>query len=352
MKKWIKAAAAALLAVGMLSGCGSSKEVLLKDLDVEQYVTLGEYKGIDVRDPLAIDDESVKLYADSLYFSAAYNAGIEIAGGTTDRAVEFGDTVSIDYEGMKDGVAFGGGTAEGYYLTIGSGQFIDGFEEGLVGVMPGEDVDLNLTFPEQYRNANLAGQPVVFHVTVNRIMPEDRNGAIVSLVGIDGVATMEGLLEYVKDWMYSSAQNNYTETLQNSVLDVFMGNCSFGEMPKSMLTKYEEMIRTNIETQAGYYGMDAESFIAAVYGAELDKYVADCAVETARQNVAMQAVANLEGLNISDEELQEMLLEHAQRAGYATVEDYIGEFSVEDYREYFTYERVMAFLVDNADLVD
>ncbi|MCM1043872.1 MAG: FKBP-type peptidyl-prolyl cis-trans isomerase [Candidatus Gastranaerophilales bacterium] len=352
MKKWIKTAVTALLAVGMLSGCGSDKDAPLEDMDVEKYVTLGEYKGIDLQDPLAIDEESVKIQADSLYFMAAYNGGIEIDANILDRAVEIGDTVSIDYEGMKDGVAFGGGTAEGYYLTIGSDRFIDGFEEGLIGVMPGETVDLNLTFPEQYSNADLAGQAVVFRVTVNGIMPEERDRAIVSLVGIDGVSDMEGLLQYVEDWMYNSAQSSYIETLQNGVLTALMENCSFQEMPESMLTRYEETIRSNIETQAGYYGMDAESFIAAVYGMDLDKFVTDSALETARQNVAIQAVANREGLNVSDEELQEMLLEYATQAGFSTVEEYLGELTEEDYREYFTYNKVIAFLIENANLME
>ena len=83
--------------------------------------------------------------------------------------VESGDTVNIDFEGKKDGVAFDGGTSQGYNLTIGSGSFIDGFEDGLIGVNVGDTVDLNLTFPEGYQNADLAGQDVVFTVTVNFI---------------------------------------------------------------------------------------------------------------------------------------------------------------------------------------
>lgn len=352
MKKLIKTAAAALIAVVVLTGCGSEKEIALKDMDVEKYVTLGEYKGIEVPDPLAIDEMRVKMVADSLYFSAAYNEGIPIEGGITDRPVEIGDTISIDYVGTQDGVAFGGGTAEGYYLTIGSGQFIDGFEDGLVGVMPGENVDLNLSFPERYSNPNLAGQAVVFNVTVNRIMPEDRKTAIVALIGIDGVTNMDELIRYVHDWMYSSAAATYDSTVQSSVLESFIDSCSFGDIPKVLLTRYGERIRTNVEAQAGIYGMDAETFIASVYGRELDSYVEECALKAAWQNVAMQAVANREGLAVSDEELQELLQQYAALAGYATVEEYVGELSMEDYREYFMYDKVLEFLVENARLVD
>ncbi|MDE6619187.1 MAG: FKBP-type peptidyl-prolyl cis-trans isomerase, partial [Lachnospiraceae bacterium] len=100
-----------------------------------------------------VDDESILQYID----------GELLAGNITNRAVQDGDVVDIDFIGRKDGEAFEGGSASGFKLTVGSGQFIPGFEDGLVGVMPGETVDLNLTFPETYRqNAELAGKEVVF----------------------------------------------------------------------------------------------------------------------------------------------------------------------------------------------
>lgn len=133
----------------------------LQDLDVDQYITLADYRNMTVSAARpAVDDETVTQYINS-----------ELLVGTiTDRAVREGDVTDIDFVGKKDGVAFEGGTAAGFKLTIGSGRFIPGFEDGLVGVMPGETVDLNLTFPETYQqNPDLAGQEVVFTVTVNGI---------------------------------------------------------------------------------------------------------------------------------------------------------------------------------------
>ena len=133
----------------------------LQDLDVNAYISLADYKNMTVSaERPEVDDEMVTRYINS-----------ELLVGTiTSRAVQEGDVTDIDFAGKRDGVAFDGGTATGYKLTIGSGQFIPGFEEGLVGVMPGETVDLNLTFPENYRqNPDLAGQEVVFTVTVNGI---------------------------------------------------------------------------------------------------------------------------------------------------------------------------------------
>ena len=132
----------------------------LEDLDIDAYVTLNDYKNMKVSvykpEPT---DEDIEQYINSQLLN----------GYITDRAVQNGDVANIDYEGKKDGVAFAGGTDKGYDLAIGSGSFIPGFEEQLVGVMPGETVDLDLTFPENYPEPTLAGQPVVFTVTVNGI---------------------------------------------------------------------------------------------------------------------------------------------------------------------------------------
>ncbi len=143
------------------SAGGREDYVELQDLDIEEYITLADYKSMKVSAVRpAVDDETVTQYIDSEL----------LVGKITDRAVEEGDVADIDFVGKKDGVAFEGGTAAGYMLTIGSGGFIPGFEEGLVGVMPGETVDLNLTFPENYKkNPDLAGQEVVFSVKVNSI---------------------------------------------------------------------------------------------------------------------------------------------------------------------------------------
>ena len=127
--------------------------VALADLDVDEDVTLGEYKDMTVQAAKTeVTDEVIENYI---------NGNMLTTYPVTDRAVEDGDLITIDYVGKKDGEAFSGGSAEGYQLKIGSNTFIDGFEEGLIGVMPGDTVDLDLTFPESYsRNQDLAGQAV------------------------------------------------------------------------------------------------------------------------------------------------------------------------------------------------
>ena len=145
MKKWTMVLPVLLAAAFLSAGCGSRVDVPLNQMEVERYVTLGDYNNLSVSvAPASVDEEELEQLLRSVY-SAHVTAQ---SGGVTDRPVEQGDTVVMDYEGKKDGVAFDGGTAQNASLTIGSGRFIPGFEDGLIGVMPGETVDLKLYFPE------------------------------------------------------------------------------------------------------------------------------------------------------------------------------------------------------------
>ena len=177
MKKKLALLLTTVVAMSIMTGCGNSNADALKDMKVEKYVTLGEYTGIS----LSIETPEVDNDEWDTLVNNVYQGSITMeAGGIMDRAVAVGDTVNIDYVGTKDGEEFSGGAAVGSLLEIGSGQFIDGFEDGLVDVMPGETVELDLTFPEAYGNTELAGQAVVFTVTVNFIMPTDLQDAVVA----------------------------------------------------------------------------------------------------------------------------------------------------------------------------
>ena len=367
MKKKTLGFLAAVLSVCMLAGCGAkdtgdgsntesgtgTESTVLKDMDVDKYVTLGEYKGLEVSvDTVEVDEDEWNTLVNNVYYG---NITAE-NGGIMDRAVETGDTVNIDYEGKKDGVAFDGGTAQGYDLTIGSGNFIAGFEDGLIGVMPGETVDLDLSFPDPYpNNPDLAGQPVVFTVTVNFIEPEQDgvlSDEVISNFGIDGVTNEEELRQYAYDYLNENAQQNYESNVDQAVMDAFMANNTFTSVPEALVQKYSDAAESSITSMASAYGVDGDTFTQYYYGQDLDTFLATYSEEAAKQDIALQAVANRENLNISDEELDQMLLDRATAAGYDTIEEYIGETSKEDYREYFLYDKVTDYLVENAKITN
>lgn len=355
----------ALTAIVCLAGCGNDtdetanrkkaeREVPLNRVNVEKLVTLGDYSNLSLTvAPVIVDETEWNALFNNVYLSSVDAEQF----GITDRAVEVGDTVIIDYEGKKDGVAFEGGTAQGADLAIGSGQFIDGFEDGLVGVMPGETVDLDLRFPENYGNAELAGQEVVFTVTVHYIMPteiaqEYMEDAVVASMGIENVSTVEELKQYVYDYLYSNAETNYTYNVKNGIMDALMEQCMFNELPGKMVEAYRTMIRKSIESNATAYGVDAETYAYYFFGMSSEDVVEAYAEETLRQDLVLQAIANAEELRISDEELQDKLLEYAQVAGYGTVEEYVGDNSPEDYRNYFMNETVMEYLKERAAITE
>ncbi len=163
MKRIIAFILCVITVATLLCGCGKSQRLIYGDVNLENIVTLGKYKGVKVD----TDSKSFKETYDEYIASDVEAGGFYIQ--KTEGTVAKGDTANIDYTGKKDGVAFDGGTAEGHDLEIGSGSFIPGFEDGLIGKQIGSTVDINLTFPEEYQAEDLAGKAVVFTVKINYV---------------------------------------------------------------------------------------------------------------------------------------------------------------------------------------
>lgn len=344
MKKSLLGATAFLLATVLFTGCGSKTVPSFNELDVEQYVTLGDYYNLGLT--LEIESQMKQLMQD------VYHSGMPAEDGITDRPVELGDGVDIDYEGKKDGVAFAGGTDNGAYLSIGSGQFIDGFEDGLVGVMPGETVDLDLTFPDWYDNTELAGQAVVFTVTVNYIVPEeqDMKDSVLEGMGMDGIGTVVDLREYVFDFLYYYSSE--MELAQDDALMALLDGCTFSEeLPQDFVDEAKKTFQTVLEQQAAYYKMTTEEVAQTFWAMSVEEFLETYAEQNVRENLAMQAVANREGLSVSDEELQEQLELYASSNEYDSVEEFLGNYTREQYRNFIMGDKVIKFLLHLQDTI-
>ena len=224
---------------------------------VKPEVKLGEYKGLPIKKKATrvtqkdIDGEVERLqqrYADLVV--------------KEEGTVENGDTAVIDFEGFKDGVAFEGGKGESYPLEIGSGAFIPGFEEQLVGMAKEETKDINVTFPENYQVADLAGQPVVFKVTVHdiktKVLPE-ANDELIKEAKIKDVETMEDYRAYVKKNMTERKDRENEENFTNDVIDAVLGNAEV-EIPDAMIEREtDEMVR-EITQRLSAQGFTLEQF--------------------------------------------------------------------------------------------
>lgn len=382
MKKKLAVLLITAMTVSMISACGTDKEkteegqtvestteaegstqtedvetVLLKDYDVESIVSLNEYKGmtVELTKPTVTDAE-----VDSYITDVLSNYGGKEEYAIMDRAVAEGDTVNINYSGKLDGVAFEGGTddsEEGTNLGIGSNTFIDGFEEGLIGVMPGETVDLNLTFPENYQSTDLAGKETVFTVTVNGIAPtvKDLTDEMAAKLN-EETATVEAYKQSVMTMLTEEAEaefeSSYDSNVEDALIQKLVQECTYTELPEEIVTQYKTTIENNMTQAASMYGMDLDSYIMAAYGVSYDAFEVEMvtwAENSAKQAMAFQAIANKENLNVDDAKLAEELETYAQNYGYESVDE-LGADMGEDYREYLMFINVLDYLKENAQV--
>ena len=256
--------------------------VALEDLEVDEYVTLADYKEMTVQAAKTeVTDEVIENYI---------NGNMLTTYPVTDRAVEDGDLVTIDFVGKKDGEPFENGSSEGYQLKIGSNSFIDGFEEGLIGVMPGDTVDLDLTFPENYKNEELAGQAVVFTVTVQNILEstdyENVTPEQMELMGLE-YTSKDALWDAAKKSVEDEAEESYQTNISNAIMDYLVSNSQFTSVPQPLVD--EEVQNYNEYMEAicvSFYGCDLETFVTTYYQMTMDQYneqLTEMAEETVKQ---------------------------------------------------------------------
>lgn len=288
-----------------------------KSYDASKYVTLGQYKGVKVSyDKYSVTDADLDSVIQDDLKSHATSTDV------TDRPVQNGDTVNIDFQGLKDGVAFDGGTAQGYDLEIGSGSFIPGFEEGLIGAKIGDTVKVNVTFPADYSQADLAGQPVVFNVKINSIkvstLPELTDQYVKDNTDYDTVAAYKDAKRASLE-TYSEQYNQSNK--ENAVIQEVIKNAKVSSVPENLLSYYtymygkyqEQMISNN-------YQMTVADYIKSK-GETQEQYDAD--VKTAAESLAKRemiekAIAKAEGIKITNADYTQLLPKYMSDNGVDT----------------------------------
>lgn len=335
-KKRLLAAAVICALAAPAAGCGSDtgNANSIHSYEVEKYVTLGDYDGmeVEVAGNFDVNDEDVVDYINNMLSNyPSYE-------DTDKEIVEDGDFADIDYVGKKDGVAFDGGTAQGYVLGIGSHSFIEGFEEGLVGVKVGDTVDLNLTFPENYQSAELAGADVVFTVTVNKIVKkvdisydELTDEYVVNNMGSDSV---EALYNDTKSYLETNNEQKRTVAEREAVLNKLIENSKVA-IPDGLLDmkvdQYtQQFIRQNCTddtTLSDYlsanYNMSEDDFKSTIT-AELENNLDD--------ELVLEALVKAEGEALDEEGFQEYVSDMMNNGGYKTEDELYAAYD-SDYEE-------------------
>ena len=268
-------------------------------------VNIKKYKGLNVKkEKVVVSKEEIEHEIGHLLERFAE---LEVKDG----AVENGDIAVIDFEGFKDGVAFEGGKAENYSLEIGSGSFIPGFEEQVIGMKAGEEKDLNVTFPEEYHQEDLKGQPVVFKVKVNEVkakVERELDEDFFEDLGLEGVTSRETLEEDVEKNIKASKEREIEERFIDSVLAAVAENTEV-EIPEELVEDEINHMLRNFEEQVRMQGLSLEVFYEMTKSTEEDlrNQMKEEANKHVLYRIIIEKVTELEKIEVTDKEVDEEL---------------------------------------------
>lgn len=287
------------------------KDLIFKaKVAVKPEVELGDYKGLSIEKTAAtVTDEDVE---EELKRKQEQHAKVlTLEEGT----VENKDTVSIDFEGSVDGVPFEGGTAEGYELTIGSATFIPGFEEQLIGAQMGQEIEVNVTFPEEYHVADLKGKDALFKVTVHKIKRKEVAPIDDEFVkDVSDFETLDELKADVRDKLMKAAEQNAENEYRNGIVAKAVENASV-EIPEAMInTRIDTMVK-DLEQNLSYQGLDLETYFhfLGTSEQEMRERFRPQATENVKTELVLEAIGKAEGIQVTEEELNTELAKLAER---------------------------------------
>lgn len=347
---------AAVMLVGLL-GCGadvSDSAEYLKDIDPDKHVTLGEYKSIEINlAPPAVTDEDIDNAISAIMQNFPLMESVE-------GPAEVGDYINIDFVGFIDGEAFPGGSAEGFDYMLGSYQVIPDLDEGMTGMSVGDVRDVPVTFPEVYHNnPELAGQPAVFTVTMNSIERALDDFALTDDY-IDWLT--EGEYTNIADFralmsetLWQEAESIYENMLIVQLTEIVLGNAEFKSIPAGIIDRLSNALTETLSYYAMMSGLDVLTYMSLsgiiTDDATPETIIKEEAEKTAQHFIAFQAIANNEGLNVTNDEVDAEIALMAEAAGINVIE-YRAQMDIEGVREYLMLENVNNFLVDNAVLTE
>lgn len=268
--------------------------------EVYPEVTLGQYKGLEVEKAEAkVTDTQVQAELDRMAQNVASTETVE-------RAAEMGDTANIDFEGFDNGVPFEGGKGDNFDLKLGSGQFVPGFEEQVVGMTAGEEKDINITFPEDYHE-NLAGKPVVFHVKLNKV-------TVTNVPALDDefakdvseFDTLEELKADIRAKALEQAEKRIASDFENAAVEKAAENTTV-DMPKALVEQEldTQMERFAYQLQMSGYSMEQYAKMMGGDVSTMRNAFRPAAEKQAKISVTLEKIVEVEGLTVTDEEIEE-----------------------------------------------
>ena len=326
--------------------------VLLVDVEVKPEFQLGDYKGVEVEKvDETVNEDVVNAKLDEMREKGSRLVSVE-------REIANGDTANIDFEGFDGEVAFEGGKGENYDLVIGSGSFIPGFEDQLVGKKAGEEVEVNVTFPEEYHAENLAGKPVVFKVKVNDVkvkeLPELNDEFAADTTEFN---TLEELRADVRAKAEADAKEAAKNELRNRVIEKVVANTEV-EVPEAMIKHEIENQMMELNYQLQYQGFGMEQFLQMT-GKTMEEFKAEFAAsrrEEALRNVktslVIEAIAKAEDVQVSEEEVNAEVqkMADAYKMTVEQVKEALRPTDLKDMEGQLKIRKTIDLLVENAKI--
>lgn len=320
--------------------------ILLVDVEVKPEVKLGEYKGIEVeKQEFKVTDEDINNELKNIQERNARVVEVE------DRAAQDGDILTIDYSGSVDGEKFDGGTAQNQTLELGSNSFIPGFEEQLVGVNVGEDKDVNVTFPEEYQQEDLAGADAVFKVTVHEIKAKDLPELDDELAkDVSEFDTLDELKEDIKTKLQEEAEKKEKASFENAVIDKVCENADI-ETPQVLIDDQIEANVRDFGQRLSAQGLELEKYLelTGMQMSDFREQFKEDAERVAKAELVLEAIAKEEKIEATDEQLETELEEMAKQYNQK-LEDVKERFSQDDLdyiKEGIVKRNTVEFLVEN-----
>lgn len=314
--------------------------------DLKKYVTLGEYKGLEgEKSTLTVSDAEVEYQIEG---QMKYNAQ-----EVTDRPAQEGDIVNISYVGKVDGKEFEGGKGSNYDLELGSKTFIEGFEEGLVGVTKGQELDINVTFPDPYQNnTELSGKPAVFSVSVNSISkaPELTDEWVASNTEYK---TVDEYKAAMKDMLQESSDGQSDYYLKNGLFNKVMENSTISDYPEDLLTTETENYKKQIEQ---YYGAQAQMTLDDLISAqgitveEFENMAKEKAKERLGQKMIVQAIMDAEGMHFTQADYDKLVDEYVKNYKFQSKEAMISQYGEDVIKDNILWDKVCEVLIANANI--
>lgn len=321
--------------------------IFTAEVALKPEVTLGKYKGVKVDAPnLEVSDEEIDAHIAKEQDSNARTVLVE------DRAVKDGDLTVIDFEGFVDGVAFEGGKGENYPLTIGSGQFIPGFEEALIGAELNKEVDVNVTFPEDYQAEELAGKPAVFKCTVKEIkekqLPELDDEFASEVSEFD---TMAEYRDSVKEKLAEKKAAAAKDAKEDAVVDAIIEDSKM-EIPDAMLETQQRQMFDEFAQRIQSQGLSMEQYMqfTGATPAMMLEQLRPQAMKRIQSRLVMEAVAAAEKIEVSDEDFENEIktMGEVYQMEPDKVKELLGESGTKQVREDIAIKKAFEFVVENA----